>query len=69
MVEVDGAKMFKSLHSMLSDEYKIAVVEKFGYGFSNATDKSKDIDTILENTREALNKLGIEAPYVQHIYA
>lgn len=24
---------FKSLYSLLSDEYKIAVVEKFGYGF------------------------------------
>lgn len=55
---------FKSLYSILSDEYKIAVVEKFGYGFSDVTDKSRDIDTILENTREALNKSGIEAPYV-----
>ena len=26
---------FKSLYSLLNDRYKIAVVEKFGYGFSD----------------------------------
>lgn len=31
---------FKSLYSCLSDKYKIAVVEKFGYGFSDVVDKS-----------------------------
>ena len=30
---------FKSLYSLLSNEYKIAVVEKFGYGFSDVVDK------------------------------
>ncbi len=35
---------FKSLYSLLSDNYKIAVVEKFGYGFSDIVDKSRDID-------------------------
>ena len=55
---------FKSLYSLLSDEYSIAVVEKFGYGFSDDTDKSRDIDTILENTRAALSAAGLNAPYV-----
>ncbi len=55
---------FRSLYSSLSDTYKIAVVEKFGYGFSDITDKSRDIDTILENTRTALDKAGLEAPYI-----
>lgn len=55
---------FKSLYSLLSKEYKIAVVEKFGYGFSDVVDESRDIDTILSETRMALDKAGIEAPYV-----
>lgn len=55
---------FKSLYSLLSNEYKIAVVEKFGYGFSDVVNEDRDIDTILNETRMALNKAGIEGPYV-----
>ena len=39
---------FKSLYSLLSDNYKVAVVEKFGYGFSDVVDVSKDIDSMLD---------------------
>lgn len=55
---------FKSLYSLLSNEYKIAVVEKFGYGFSDVVDEQRDIDTMLSETRMALEKAGIEGPYV-----
>lgn len=55
---------FKSLYSLLSNEYKIAVVEKFGYGFSDVIDEDRDINTMLNETRMALNKAGIEGPYV-----
>ena len=55
---------FKSLYSKLSDEYRIVVVEKFGYGFSDVIDEERNIDTILENTRTALQGAGIEGPYV-----
>ena len=55
---------FKPLFSRLSDEYRIVVVEKFGYGFSDLVDGKRDIDTILRQDREALEKCGIEAPYV-----
>ena len=55
---------FKSLCSQLTEEYKIAVVEKFGYGFSDDSDRSRDIDTMLDDTRKALSKAGIQAPYV-----
>lgn len=51
---------FKSLYSLLSDKYRIVVVEKFGYGFSDITDTSRDIDTMLENTRTALSEAGIQ---------
>lgn len=55
---------FKSLYSLLSNEYKIAVVEKFGYGFSDVVDESRDIDTMLSETRMALKKADVEGPYV-----
>lgn len=32
---------FKSLYSLLTDEYKIVVVEKFGYGFSDVVDEKE----------------------------
>ena len=51
---------FKSLYSLLNNEYKIAVVEKFGYGFSDVVDESRDIDTILSETRMALKKADVE---------
>ena len=55
---------FKSLYSLLSGKYQIAVVEKFGYGFSDVVDKNRDIDSILEDTRTALAAAGLNAPYV-----
>ena len=55
---------FKSLYSLLSDEYRIVVVEKFGYGYSNVVDEDRNIQTILSETRLALEKAGIDGPYV-----
>ena len=55
---------FKCLYSCLSDENKIAVVEKFGYGFSDVVDGERDFDTILRQDREALQKADIKAPYI-----
>lgn len=55
---------FRSLYSTLSDDYRIVVVEKFGYGFSDVVDKDRSIDSILEDTRTALAKVGIEGPFV-----
>lgn len=55
---------FKPLGQSLTDRYEIAVVEKAGYGWSEVADVSRDIDVILEETREALTKAGVEAPYV-----
>lgn len=55
---------FKSLYSLLSKDYKIVVIERFGYGFSDVVDENRDIDTILSETRMALDKAGIKGPYV-----
>lgn len=51
---------FKTLYSLFEDDYQIAVVEKAGYGFSDISDIDRDIDTILYETRESLNKAGVE---------
>ena len=55
---------FQELYSYLSDDYRIAVVERAGYGWSNITSSPRDIDTVLEETRTALQKSGESAPYV-----
>lgn len=55
---------FKSLFSLLSDEYRIVVVERFGYGFSDVVDTPRDIDTVLGETRAALVTAGVNGPYV-----
>ena len=65
VVEVDSPILdFKSLYSLLSDNFQVAVVEKFGYGFSDVVDKDRSIDSILEDTRTALAAAGLNAPYV-----
>ena len=55
---------FKSLYSQLNNDYRIAVVEKIGYGFSDVATVPRDIDTILEETRKALTLAGESAPYI-----
>ncbi|MGG2054578.1 alpha/beta hydrolase [Lysinibacillus pakistanensis] len=54
----------KGLYSKFSQEHKIAVIERAGYGFSDITDDNRDIDTILEQTRAALLQSGNKPPYV-----
>lgn len=55
---------FKSIYSLLKDNYHIVVIEKFGYGFSDVVDDERSFDTILRQDREALEKAGIEGPFV-----
>lgn len=55
---------FKSIYTLLSPHHKIAVVEKAGYGFSDIAEVNRDIDSILSETRQALNEAEIEGPYI-----
>ena len=55
---------FRALYSRLSDDYRIVVIEKCGYGFSDIVDSERDMDTILRQDREALAKAGVEGPFV-----
>lgn len=54
----------KGLYRHFSKEDKIAVVERAGYGYSDVFNDDRDIDVILEQTREALIKGGNNPPYV-----
>lgn len=55
---------FKSLYSQLSDDYRVVVIEKFGYGFSDIVDEKRTIQEILSESREALKKANIKGPYI-----
>lgn len=55
---------FKALYSLLSDEYQIAVVEKAGYGYSDIAEVDRDVASMVNEVRDALNGANIEGPYV-----
>lgn len=55
---------FKPLWHLLTDNYNIVIVERPGYGWSGQTNCPRDIDTILEETREALKQAGIAPPFI-----
>lgn len=55
---------FKPLWMRMKDEYRIAVVEKSGYGWSDPSNSSRDIDTLLEETRKALELSGEKSPFI-----
>ena len=45
---------FKNLSDSLSQKYKVVVVERAGYGFSQDSDRSRDVMEVLSETRQAL---------------
>lgn len=55
---------FKPLWQLLKKHYSIAVVERPGYGWSEASEQPRDIDTLLEETREALKQAGVSGPFI-----
>lgn len=55
---------FKVLFEKLSSDYKICVVERAGYGWSDITKSSRDIDNVLKETRTALELAGEKPPYI-----
>ena len=55
---------FKNLTDSLSKKYKVVVVERAGYGFSEVSDQSRDVMTVLSETRQALSQAEVSGPYV-----
>jgi len=62
---------FKPIWLLLKDKFRIVIIEKAGYGFSDVTDKARDIATLVRDNRVVLDKLNISPPYilVAHSYA
>lgn len=55
---------FKNLLDPLSKKFKVVVVERAGYGFSEDSDQSRDVMTVLSETRQALSQAEVSGPYV-----
>ena len=55
---------FKNLSDSLSKKYKVVVVERAGYGFSEDSDHSRDVMEVLSETRQALAQAHVSGPYV-----
>ena len=55
---------FKNLSDLLSKKYKVVVVERAGYGFSEDSDRSRDVMEVLSETRQALAQAHVSGPYV-----
>ena len=55
---------FKNLSDPLSKKYKVVVVERAGYGFSQDSDRSRDVMEVLSETRQALSQAHVSGPYV-----
>lgn len=55
---------YKPLYRRLSDKYKIAVIEKAGYGLSGDASTERTVENLVEESRDALKALDILPPYV-----
>ena len=55
---------FKNLTDSLSKKYKIVVVERAGYGYSEDSNQSSDVMEVLSETRQALSQANISGPFI-----
>ncbi|MBQ9140629.1 MAG: alpha/beta hydrolase [Lachnospiraceae bacterium] len=55
---------YKPFAERFMDDYKIVIIEKFGYGFSDGFDGFRDVETRVRQDREALEAAGINGPYI-----
>ena len=55
---------FEPLVDELSKNNRVVVVEPFGYGWSEKTDKDRTVENVVEEVRVALQEANIEGPYI-----
>lgn len=55
---------YKPVYRRMSKKYRIAVIEKAGYGFSGSMTEPRTVENLVAADREALRKAGLEPPYV-----
>ncbi len=60
----DASITMSPLYDLLAEDYRIAYVDRSGNGYSEVSGVDRDIDTILEETREAISKVGVTGPYI-----
>ena len=55
---------FKVLYEKLLPNFRVIVIEKFGYGYSDIFNSPCDIDTLVSVQRQALDAIGEVGPYI-----
>ena len=55
---------FKNVSDSLSKKYKIVVVERAGYGYSEDSNQSRDVMEVLSETRQALSQADVTGPFI-----
>ncbi|WP_110929582.1 alpha/beta fold hydrolase [Bacillus massiliglaciei] len=55
---------YEPLINELAKQNKVAVVEPFGYGWSDSTSRERTVENMTEEIRTALQKLNIQGPYI-----
>ena len=55
---------FKVLYEKLLADFRVIVIEKYGYGYSDICDSPCDIDTLVSIQRQALADIGEAGPYI-----
>ncbi|WP_156178116.1 alpha/beta fold hydrolase [Bacillus sp. SA1-12] len=55
---------YEPLMNVMAKNNRIVVVELFGYGWSDITNKERTVENIVEEIRGALKKANIEGPYI-----
>lgn len=55
---------FKVLYEKLLSDFRVIVIEKFGYGYSDIYESPCDIDTLVSIQRQALAALREMGPYI-----
>ena len=55
---------FKNLTDSLSKKYKVVIVERAGYGYSEDSNQSRDVMEVLSETRQALSQANISGPFI-----
>ena len=55
---------FKVLYEKLLPDFRVIVIEKFGYGYSDIWDSPCDIDTLVSIQQQTLAQIGETGPYI-----
>lgn len=61
---VGSTVLYRPLAKELAKNNKVIIVEYFGYGFSDDTNKDRSAENIVEETRKALSKVCPEEEYI-----